>query len=88
MACIFGAHDAGAGAAPLNMNAVGDLEDIIERVRDDDDRQALITECLDKLQRSGGFLRAQSSSRFVHYEDAQVLVPNSPCDGHCLPLSA
>ena len=56
-------------AAPQRRDPVGDLEHLVELVRDEDDRLALLLERTDDLEELLRLLRGQDGRRLVEHED-------------------
>jgi hypothetical protein len=61
-------------AAPQHRDPVGDLEDLVQLVRDEDDRHPLRDELLEDLEELDRLLRCQHRRRLVEDEDVGVPV--------------
>ena len=84
---VGGAHLRGHPAEVQHRDAVGDLEDVVEVVADEHDRQALVREPAHELEHLLGLRDAERRGRLV--EDDDLGVPqHRPGDRHGLALTA
>ena len=67
-------EEPGVPAEPQDRDAVGDREDVVKVVRDQDDREPLLAEPLDEREHLLGLRDAERSRRLV--EDDELRVPH------------
>src|ERR1700722_16767460 len=70
----------------MDVDAVGDLEDMRHVMADQDDRQAAPPYIEDELEHAAGLLDAERGRRLVHDHDAAAK-GGGPCHSHTLPLT-
>ena len=73
-------------AAPQHGDAVGDLEHLVQLVRDEDDRGPVVAQPAQHLGQLGGLLRGQDRGRLVEDEDARAAIQRAQ-DLHALLLA-
>src|SRR4051812_579583 len=79
--------DADVAPEPEHRDPVGDLEDVVQVVRDDHDREPLLAQPSHELEHLARLRDAERRRRLVEDDDARVPHHRSR-DGHRLPLSA
>ena len=71
----FGGRGRGDDLTPAqDADAVGDLQDLVELVRDEDDAEALRRHAAQRLQQTARLLRREDGGRLVEDEDARAEV--------------
>ena len=70
---VFGVDGADAGAVFVDVDAVGDLEDLIKTVRDEDDRMALRSDFAHLLEEVLHLALVENGGRFVEQDETMVL---------------
>ena len=67
-------------------DAVCDVEDAVQSVRDEQDRNSLLAECANDLQNCCAFVDTERCGRFIEHENRRVVLC-SASDGHQLSLA-
>ena len=78
--------DAGALAEPLDVDAVGDLEDVGHVVADQNDGKAAATKLTNDFENLTAFADSERCCRLVEY-DQLAAERDGPGDRHRLPLA-
>jgi len=55
-----------------NLDPIGDLDDVLEVVRDEEDGDSLVSEAFDQVEDAVGAFHREGTRRFVHDDDLRV----------------